>query len=324
MAGVGARVTTKRLGLPTRLLARLGRVLAFLRPMAIFLTEMGTALEGLAADLTTARVCQPARHIFQHPLAAQARLFGQERALRTVVLVRVAVMRALGVTTGLGPLTWESARRRLRATGLRRKQDRSSTITRDLLEDCFSAGVACTLVAEFRACVAFAFQRSTTDSRTDVLCFDILVNGTEVRLKFAPRSLTINCGLFPGAASLSARVAATVQSRFANPEALGWFGVALVADANRGIATASTVNRDAAHTGTARTSVADLIARVATWKGLAAWFQAVGDGVLARGSRTKSRNFGEWCFATGTLVNHVGRSRAMGREGVLGMAAFLA
>ena len=76
MACLGARMTAQRLELSTGLLARLGGVFALTTSMTVSLAEMRTAFQALTADLTAARICKPARYVFQYPLAAQTFLFG--------------------------------------------------------------------------------------------------------------------------------------------------------------------------------------------------------------------------------------------------------
>lgn len=50
--------------------------------MAILLAKVGAAFERLATSLATTRICEPAGHIFHHPLAAQTLLLRQKWALR--------------------------------------------------------------------------------------------------------------------------------------------------------------------------------------------------------------------------------------------------
>lgn len=235
MARLHATMTTQSLALSASLLTGLGRIFTFSWPVAILFAEMGAAHEWLTANLTAARICEPARHVFHHPLAAQALLLSQEWALGTRIRARVAIVSRLRMATRLGPFTGERARRRLRATWLGRVQDRSSAVTRDLFEDCLSAGIASALVAEFRACVSSAFQRPTTNPRANVLCLDILVERTKMGLELAPHRLTLNGLLFSGTASLSTGVAATMQGCLALAETLGRLDIALVADTQRAV-----------------------------------------------------------------------------------------
>jgi hypothetical protein len=157
----------------------------------------------------------------------------------------MAVVRGLGVTAWLRAFTLERASGWLRATRLGRKQDRASAVTRNLLEDCFSAGVAGALVTELRAGVSPAFQRSTTDPGANVFCLDVFVNGTEVWFKLAASSLAFNGPLFSGTASFRAGVATTMQSRLAYAETLRRLDIALVAYSRRCRATTLALNRDA-------------------------------------------------------------------------------
>lgn len=176
-------MTTQTLALPARLLTRLGCVFAFARSMAILLAKMRAAFQRLPTNLTATRIGEPARHIFHDLLTTQTFLLGEERALGTSVGVSVAVMCSLRVTARLGPLAWERAWRRLSATWLWRIQDGSSAVARNLLKDCFSTGIAGALVAELRACVSSAFQRSTTNSCANMLGFNFLVKWAKMGLE---------------------------------------------------------------------------------------------------------------------------------------------
>lgn len=151
--------------------------------MAIFLAEMRTAFKWLTTDLAAACICEPARHVFHHLLTAETLLLGQERALRTSVGIGMAVVRRLGMTTRLWSLTGKKARWRLSTAWLWWIENGSSAVTRNLLENCFSTGIACALVAEFWACMSSAFQRSITHPGANMLCLNVLLEGAEVRFE---------------------------------------------------------------------------------------------------------------------------------------------
>jgi hypothetical protein len=118
MALLRARMAADSLVFSAGLGARLGCVLAILRTVAILPADMRAAFERLSTHLSTTCIGQPAGNIFQHPLATQARLFGQERALGTALFIRVAGMRGLGVATSFMTLAWEVASRWLRTAWL--------------------------------------------------------------------------------------------------------------------------------------------------------------------------------------------------------------
>jgi hypothetical protein len=84
--------------------------------MALLLALMGAASECLAADISTTNVRQPARLILEHVLAAQTGLGGEKRALRTALLVSVAIVGHLRMTTVLRTLARKAAWWRFRAT----------------------------------------------------------------------------------------------------------------------------------------------------------------------------------------------------------------
>lgn len=260
MAWLCARMTAQRLTLPARLLTRLGCVLALTRPVAILPAKMRAAFERLATNLAAARIYEPTRYIFHYLLAAQTILLGQEWALGASIGIGVAVVRRLRMTTGLRSLAWEGARRWLCAAWLRRIQDGSPAVTRNLLEDRLSTGIACAFVAELGAGVSSAFQRSTTDPGADMLCLDIFVKRAEMGLELLAHSLTLNSLLFSRAASLSTGVSTTMQGCLALTEALGRLNIALVANTHRRVTTTSTLNWDFAQTSSARAGVAYLVA----------------------------------------------------------------
>lgn len=212
--------------------------------MTIFLAKVRAAFERLTANLTAARICEPARYIFHHLLAAQALLLGQERTLWASIGIGMAVMRRLWMAARLGPLAWERTWRWLCAAWLWRIQDRSSTVTRDLLEDCLSTSVTCAFVTELRAGVPSAFQRSTANPRADMLCLDIFVKRSKMRLELLAQSLPLDGLLFTRAASLSTSVSTTMQCCLALAEALRRLDIALVANTHGRVTTASTLNWD--------------------------------------------------------------------------------
>jgi hypothetical protein len=203
-------MATHCLVLSTRLATRFSCVFAITRAMAVLPAEMRATFEQLPAYLTAARICQPAGHVFQHLLSAQARLLGQEWTLGTVLLVCVTGMCSLRVAASLWTLTGEVASRWLCTTRLRWIQNRSSAITRNLFEYCFPTGIARTLVAKLRTCVPSAFQHSATYASADVLCLDVLLSRAEMGPEFTTRSLALVRPLLSRATPFSACVSTTV------------------------------------------------------------------------------------------------------------------
>ncbi|KAJ5204275.1 uncharacterized protein N7498_005154 [Penicillium cinerascens] len=204
---------------------------------------------------------------------------------------------------------------RMTATGI---------FTRNLLKDRFATGIARTLVTEFRACVSSAFQHSTTYPSADVFRLNILIERTKVRLELATKSLALNGLLFSRAASLGARMTATMQGGLALAETLGMLNITLVTDAHRGVAATLTLNWDPTQTGAARPSMTDLVAGMTTWKHLATWLATVGNWIFARSTSSETRGAGQRRFSTRTTDHNVWRSRTMGGMRVLWMAFFLA
>jgi hypothetical protein len=178
--------------------------------MTVLPAEMRATFEQLSAHLSAARICQPAGHVFQYPLTAQTRLFGQEWTLGTILLIRVAGMWGVRVATSLRTLAWEVASRRLRTARLRWVQNRSSAITRDLFKYCFPAGVASALVAKLRTCVPSAFQHPATYAGTDMLRFNVFLSRTKMGPEFTTRRLALVGPLLPWTAPFSARVPTAV------------------------------------------------------------------------------------------------------------------
>lgn len=183
MAWLCTGVATQSLALSASLLTWLRCVFALAGSMAIFLAEMGATFKRLTTDLTTACIYEPTRHIFHHLLTTKTVLLSQEWTLRTSVGTGMAIMRRLRVTTRLWPLTRERARWWLSTAWLWRIQDGSSAITRNLLEDGFSTGIARALVAELWACMSSAFQRSIAHPRANMFCFNVLVERAKVRFE---------------------------------------------------------------------------------------------------------------------------------------------
>jgi hypothetical protein len=79
-------------------------------------TEMRATLELSATDLSTADVFQPALLVLETLLAAHTALLHQEGTPRTALVVHMAIVLDLRMTTCLGTVALEAAWRRLSAT----------------------------------------------------------------------------------------------------------------------------------------------------------------------------------------------------------------
>ncbi|KAF3407778.1 hypothetical protein DPV78_000202 [Talaromyces pinophilus] len=102
-------------------------------------------------------------------------------------------------------------------------------MTGDFFEDCLSAGATSTLVTEFWTCVPTTLQHTTTNTRADVLSFNVILGWTVLRRTKWPR-FTFGClsldGLaFARAAVLGAGMSSTTHCSLANAETLGRFDV---------------------------------------------------------------------------------------------------
>jgi len=82
--------------------------------MAGLVAKVGTALQLTTTGLTTADISEPALLILQCLLATETRLLDQEWTSRTVLVVRMAIVRNLWMTTCFWSFTIVSTWRRLR------------------------------------------------------------------------------------------------------------------------------------------------------------------------------------------------------------------
>lgn len=278
------------LSLSTGVTARFGCVFAIPGAMTVLPAEMRAALEQLSAYLTAARICQPAGHVFQHPLSAQTRLLGQEWTLGTVLLVCVAGMCGLRVAASLWTLTGEVASGRLCSTRLRGIQNRSSAITRNLFEHCLPAGIASTLVAKLRACVPSAFQHPATYASTDMLCLDVLISRAKMGPEFTTCSLALVRPLLSRTAPFSACMSTTVQSRLAHAWTLGRLILALVTDCQIISTTTVALDVNIAQASATGSNMTQLFASMTTWQCLATRLLTIQDRVFAGGTRCISRD----------------------------------
>ena len=103
-------MTTCFFCLATGLLTCFLGAFALARFVARVAAVMGAALEFPATNLAASDIFKPAWLVLQRLLAAHAAFHGQERALWTGLIVLVAVMLHLWVTTALRPLAVKPAR----------------------------------------------------------------------------------------------------------------------------------------------------------------------------------------------------------------------
>jgi hypothetical protein len=85
--------------------------------MALLLAFVSAATKSFSANIPATDIRQPARLVFQHILAAKARLGGEKWALWAAFFVPMAVVTHLRMTTVFGTLACEATWGWLRATG---------------------------------------------------------------------------------------------------------------------------------------------------------------------------------------------------------------
>lgn len=96
------RVPARFLRLATRLLARLAiGILAVAWPMTEFAAMVGSTTQQFSANLAATDILEPTLLVLEFLLAAHAVLLDQERALRTCLVVLMAVVRDLRMAAGL-------------------------------------------------------------------------------------------------------------------------------------------------------------------------------------------------------------------------------
>lgn len=164
-------------------------------------------------------------------------------------------------------------------------QDRSTAVTRDLLENSLSAGVAWPLVTDLRTCVPSAFQHTATDPGTDMLSLKVLVTRSQMGFELPADSLTLDSFLLAGTASLSARMTATVQAGLADAEALRRFHLSLGTNCCERIASTTALDGHLLEAGPTSTGMADLGAWMSTGQRLFTRLRAIRDRILARRAR---------------------------------------
>jgi hypothetical protein len=167
-------------------------------------------------------------------LATHTALFDKERTPGAALVVHVTVVLDLRMAACLGTIALEAAWGRLSATGQRRCQNGAAAVAIDFIEDGLSTRAAWTLVAKIFAEVVAAFERSATDTSTNVLSFKAIIYGSNVSfLKLATLALD---GLSFGSLSLTlttalvASMTTTIESRSADSHTLRRLSLTLVAD----------------------------------------------------------------------------------------------
>ena len=203
-------------------------------------------------------------------------------------------------------------------------QDRSTAVTRNLLEDSLSAGVAGPLVTDLRACVPSAFQHTATDPGTDMLSLKVLITWPQMRFELPADSLTLDGLLLAGTASLSAGVTATVQAGLANAEALRRFHLALRTHCCECVAPTTALNGHILEARPTRPGMADLGAWMSTGQRLSTRLGAIRDRILARCARRIASNLVQRCLSARAVKDHIRRPRTVSRMCILRMAALLA
>ena len=251
MAHLLARMTAALLGLAACLLACLFRVLAQARAVALTPAMVRATTKHLPTGLTAPHVVQPARLVLESPLAAHANLLGQKGAFGTGLIVPVAIVRHLRMSTGFGSPAVESTSWRLGAAGQGRLKHGLAAVAADILKHGLPAAGARTLVAEFRTAVIGALQRPTADARTDVLGLKALVDQSRSgvqRTQLPLEHLPLCRFSLSRTASLAAFMTAAIQGGFADARAPWSFHVALMTDAWARHSSAATTDGDGLET----------------------------------------------------------------------------
>jgi hypothetical protein len=228
-------VLTCLLGLAAGLLTRsTPSIFAITIPMARLGTEMRATLELSATDLSAAHVFQPALLVLETLLTTHTALLNKEGTSRASFVVHVTIVLNLRMAARLGTIALEAAWRRLSATGQRRCQNSTTTVAVDFVEDGLSTRAARTLVAKIFAEVVAAFERSATDTGTNMLSLKAVIHRSNMGfLKLTTLALD---GLSFGSLSLAlattlvASMTTTIEGRSTDSHTLRRLSLALVAD----------------------------------------------------------------------------------------------
>jgi hypothetical protein len=167
-------VTTDTELLSTRLSAGL---FTFSRAMTLLLTSMCATLETPPTKFAAPDFVQPTRLVLHSVFSTQARFSCEKWALGAAFLVHVTVVSNLRMAAGLWTFALETTRWRLRAARQRRLQNRTATVTADLIKNGIPTGSASAFVTEFLTAMirVAAFERAAAASSTNVLRLESLV-----------------------------------------------------------------------------------------------------------------------------------------------------
>ncbi|KAI9042304.1 uncharacterized protein KD926_005804 [Aspergillus affinis] len=203
-------------------------------------------------------------------------------------------------------------------------QDRSTAVTRDLLEDRLPASIAWSFMANLRAGVPSAFQQTAANPSANMFGLHIFITRTEMRFELPPQSLALHCLLLPRTASICTCMTSAVKSGLAGSETLRRLDCALVTDSHKRVTSAPALYRNAAPAESAGPGVTDLIAAMPAREHLTTSLSAIYDRILARYPGPVSRDFGQRRLSAGTVVYDIGRPWTVGRAYVLRVAILLA
>jgi len=206
--------------------------------IAISMTRLGAEMRATfelpAADLSAAHVFQPALLVLETLLATHTALFDKEGTSRAALVVHVTVVLDLRMSTCFGTIALEAAWRRLSATGQRRCQNGPTTVAVNFIENGLSTRAAGTLVAKIFAKVVAAFERSATDTGTNVLSLKAVIHGSNMGFlkltTLALDGLTFSSLSLALATALVASMTTTIEGGSADSHTLRRLGLALVAD----------------------------------------------------------------------------------------------
>lgn len=199
--------------------------------LAITMTQLATlvksTLELLPARLATSWLLKPAWLVLECLLPANAPLLHEKWALGTVLVVCVAVVGNLRVSTWSRSRAVISAFGRSCATRLWRVKHRLSAMTTDIIKDCLRTRWTGPTVTHLLTSMAAAFQLAATDSDADVLGLDLLM--ARCRVLVLPLCGNALHGLLlRRTAAFAVLMPTAVELSSAYPHTLGRADIALV------------------------------------------------------------------------------------------------
>ena len=216
----------------TSLQARLSGVFAISRSVARFPTTVEPTPEFLSTYFSTADLSEPAWLVLQLILRTQTRFRRQKWALWTSLLVRVAIVRNMRMTTSPCSLAFESTWRRLSATWQWWLKDCTAAVTTDLIKNCFATRSASTTMAQLLARMGTALQGASTYTCADMLCLKFaFMSSLKRRMKGSLLLLVcspLSCQTLSSAAVFSALMTAAIECNTADPHALRMLEVTLM------------------------------------------------------------------------------------------------